>query len=268
MKHLFYLLSLLFLFSCLGNGRSGEKSAGKAAGIAAVSTPVEYGYRVVNTWPHDPQAYTQGLYWHDGFLYEGTGLNGKSSLRKIELATGNVLKQNNLDENYFGEGIALLDGKIYQLTWQNRRGFIYDAETFERTGEFGYDTEGWGLTTDGKLLYMSDGTDRIFVMGQDMKRIKTLTVSDHRSNVRYINEMEWIEGEIWANIYTTQLIVRINPETGRVTGIIDLTGLVQLTDITPDTDVLNGIAYDPDTKRIFVTGKNWNKLFQIEVFKK
>lgn len=237
--------------------------------IKPVNKPVRYGYRIVNTFPHDRTAYTQGLYWHQGYLYEGTGQEGQSSLRRVDLATGKVQKIKNLDRQYFGEGIALLGGKIYQLTWTTNRGFIYDAESFQQIGEFGYSGEGWGLTTDGTRLYMSDGSERIHVIDPEgFKKIRSIDVYTDEGRVTQLNELEWIDGEIWANVYMSESIVRIDPATGIVTGIIDMRGLLKSSDKDIHTDVLNGIAYDPAGKRIFVTGKNWSKLFQIELVRR
>jgi glutamine cyclotransferase len=234
--------------------------------LKAKEAPAVYGYREIAAWPHDPTAYTQGLYWHDGYFYEGTGLEGQSSLRKVDPATGAVLQKIDLDKQYFGEGIALLGGKIYQLTWQHSLGFIYDAETFRQVGDFRYTGQGWGLTTDGTYLYMSNGSERIEVIDPDgFKKHRTIEVCTDQEKVDQLNELEWIEGEIWANVYLTDRIVRIDPATGAVTGVIDLSGLLKTTDKDIHTDVLNGIAYDASTRRIFVTGKNWKKLFEIQV---
>ncbi|MDR0955481.1 MAG: glutaminyl-peptide cyclotransferase [Rikenellaceae bacterium] len=234
--------------------------------VRADSAPARYGYRVVKSYPHDGQAYTQGLFWYEGFLYESTGLTGQSTLRKVDLPTGEVLQSVPLAEEYFGEGAALLDGKIYQITWENNTGFIYDLATLEPLGQFGYTGAGWGLTTDGQYLYMSDGTEKIMVLDpQTFRPLRTIEVYSDAGRVTQINEMEWIEGEIWANIYLTDQIVRIDPETGAVRGIIDLKRILPPADKDMSTDVLNGIAYDPATGRIFVTGKNWKKLFEIEV---
>ena len=231
--------------------------------------PAMYSYKVINTYPHDRQAYTQGLYWHDGYLFEGTGLEGKSSLRRVEFETGKVIQSIMLDNRYFGEGIALLNGKIYQLTWRNGVGFVYNAETFAKEGEFSYAGEGWGLTTDGTYLYMSDGTETIRVIDPEgWKTIRTINVYTDQGKFVYLNELEWIEGEIWANVYTQDLVVRIDPATGVVTGVIDFSGLLSEHDSFSNTDVFNGIAYDRGTGRIFVTGKNWSKLFEIVPVKK
>lgn len=234
--------------------------------VLAAESPARYTYRVVNTYPHDRTAYTQGLYWRDGYLYESTGQTKQSTLRRVELNTGEVVKEHKLEDKYFGEGAAYLDGKIYQLTWEHGIGFIYDAETFRQVGDFGYAGEGWGITTDGEYLYMSNGTEKIAVLDPEtMKAVRTIEVYTDETRINYVNELEWIEGEIWANVYLTDVIIRIDPQTGVVKGIIDLKRILPSVDKDLSTDVLNGIAYDPQTKRIFVTGKNWNKLFEIEV---
>lgn len=232
--------------------------------VMAAKAPDLYGYRVVKSHPHDAGAYTQGLFWHDGFLYESTGLKGESTLRRVDLSSGEVLQSISLDAKYFGEGAAILGGKIYQLTWEEQTGFIYDAGSFEKVGEFGYTGAGWGLTTDGQYLYMSNGSEKILVLDpQTLRPIRTIEVYTDQDRVIYLNELEWIDGEIWANVYTTDRIVRIDPATGVVKGIIDLKRLLPSADKDLSTDVLNGIAHDPATGRIFVTGKRWKKLFEI-----
>lgn len=244
-------------------GRSGEFV------VLAASPPVAYGHNVLHIYPHATNAYTQGLLYQGGYLYESTGLNGSSSLRKVDLNSGKVLRSVQLPEAYFGEGLALLNGKLYQLTWQNNKALVYDVETFDKVGEFSYGGEGWGLTTDGQMLYMSDGSERITVVNPEgFRPVRTIEVYTDHSKVMYINELEWINGEIWANVYTSDVIIRIDPATGAVTGVIDMSGLLSSSDITSSTDVFNGIAYDKATGRIFVTGKNWNKLFEIEPVKK
>ena len=243
-------------------GRSDSRSGEFA--VLAGKAPVLYGHRVRNVYPHDRTAYTQGLLWHDGYLYESTGLEGGSTLRQVDLTEGRVVRSVPLDDSYFGEGLALLGGKLYQLTWRSNKGFVYDLKTFERVGEFGYGGEGWGLATDGTSLYQSDGTEKIRVIDPETFRtVRTIEVCTDRSRVPYINELEWIDGELWANVYTTDTVIRIDPRTGAVVGVIDLAGLLSPADVTAQTDVLNGIAYDAKTGRIFVTGKNWNKLFEI-----
>ncbi|MCW5967267.1 MAG: glutaminyl-peptide cyclotransferase [Blastocatellales bacterium] len=219
---------------------------------------------MVNVYPHDRQAFTQGLVYHDGFLYESTGLNGRSSLRKVELETGEVLKIVNLDNIYFGEGLALMDGKAFQLTWLSQIGFVYDRDTFERQGTFSYTGEGWGLTHDGRSLIMSDGSETIRFLDPSTFQVRrTLRVLVGNAPVQRLNELEYIDGEIWANIWLTDRIVRISPESGRVIAWVDLAGLLPLADRSPPVDVLNGIAWDAEGRRLFVTGKLWPKLFEI-----
>ena len=229
--------------------------------------PVRYRYTIVNVFPHDDHAYTQGLVFHDGLFFEGTGLEGQSTLRKVELSTGSVVKRHGLESTLFGEGITIFQNKIYQLTWKSKVGFIYDLETFRQEGKFYYNTEGWGLTTMGDKLVMSDGTNKLYIVDPATFAVsKTLEVYDNQSVVVNLNELEFIDGEIWANIYTTDLIARIDPASGKVTGYVDLTGLLSGSERRSDgNDVLNGIAWDEATERIFVTGKNWPKLFQIKV---
>ena len=231
-----------------------------------VATPVDT-VEVVNTYPHDPGAYTQGLVFHEGRLLESTGLYGESSLREVELETGTVLRHVPISREFFAEGLALFEGRLVQLTWRERRGFVWALEDFSRLGEFTYTGEGWGLTHDGTRLIMSDGTNRLrFLDPVTLAVTGTVDVADENGPVRQLNELEWIRGEVWANIYQTDRIVRIDPATGAVLGYLDLTGLL------PETaragrlvDVLNGIAYDPATDRIFLTGKLWPLLFEVRV---
>ena len=236
----------------------------------AARNPAMYTYEVVNTWPHDPNAYTQGLVFKDGYLLESTGRNGESTLRKVELTTGNVLQSVKIASQYFAEGLTLFNGKLFQLTWTTRTGFIYDAETFERTGEFYFDGEGWGLTHDGQSLIMSDGTNQIRFLDPDTFKIRrTISVLDGNRPLRDLNELEYVKGEIYANVWHTDRIARIDPQTGAVLGWIDLTGLLPLAERGGDEDaVLNGIAYDEAGDRLFVTGKLWPKLFEIRVKEK
>ncbi len=231
--------------------------------------PKKYTYRVIKTFNHDPKAYTQGLFYHNGFLYEGTGQNGSSSLRKVELETGKVIQSNNLEQDYFGEGITLFGDKIYQLTWTSGIGFVYDAETFKRLHTFNYTTQGWGLTTYGNELVMSDGSNTLYFMEpNDFSEVKKVEVFDNYGPQKMLNELEYIDGKIWANVYTTNRVVIIDPQSGTVVSEIDFTGILKNSDKTGNEDVLNGIAYDPTTKRIFVTGKNWPKLYQVEIVSK
>ncbi len=231
--------------------------------------PVAYTYRVKAVYPHATDAYTQGLQFADGLLWEGTGQNGASQLTKTDLATGRTTVVARLPRTDFGEGITLLDGKVYQLTWQSNKAYVYDAATGRELGTFRYAGEGWGLTTDGSKLYMSDGSENIHIVDpSNFRRTGRITATLRGEPVRLLNELEWIDGRIWANVYTTDYILVIDPATGIVEGIVDLTGLLPDTDRTPDTDVLNGIARDAATGRIFVTGKNWPKLFEIEITSK
>jgi len=222
-----------------------------------------YRYRIVNTFPHDKNAFTQGLEFHNGYLYESTGLNGQSSLRKVELRTGRVLQIHRLPDEYFAEGITIFGNRIYQLTWQNGVCFVYNLNNFRQETQFRYYGEGWGLTNDGKHLIMSDGSETItFRDPETFVEVRKITVRAQGKPVRNLNELEYIEGEIWANIWHSDMIARIDPQSGVVKAWVDMEGLP-----VPNRgleDVLNGIAYDRQTKRIFVTGKNWSKLFEIE----
>ena len=246
-------------------------ACGSRSRSSAPQPPTRYGYKIVASYPHDTEAYTQGLFWHEGALYESTGEYGGSTLRRVELTTGETTRSVALDDRYFGEGAALLDGKIYQLTWKEGKAFVYDDATFEKTGEFAYKSEGWGITTDGAKLYMSDGTPNIAVRDPATFEVeRTIVVRNNGVPVQNLNELEWIDGNIWANIYSyaKSEIVIIDPDDGRVEGIIDFAGIHSQLTVTYSTDVMNGIAYDPADGRVFVTGKNWDKLFEIEAVKK
>jgi glutamine cyclotransferase len=232
---------------------------------APVATAPVYGYTVVSTYPHNRDAFTEGLEFHDGVLYESTGLNGQSHLRKIDLKTAKVLQNIDLDKQYFGEGITIMGNKIYQLTYQNGIGFIYDLKTFKQIGQWNYQGEGWSLTNDGKNIIMSNGTGRIqFLDPTTLAVVRTLDVSDAGMPLTYINELEYINGEIWANIWQTNYIIRIDPSSGKVNARLDMNGLLSPSD-TQGVDVLNGIAFDKTTNKIYVTGKNWPKMFEITV---
>ena len=266
---LYVILALAVSCGGGGKGKRTETATQTPPSAAALREPVRYTYRVRGVYPHDTDAYTQGLFWLDGYLYEGTGRNGHSELRRVEPATGRVVQRAGLDKKYFGEGIACLDGKIYQLTWVAGRAFVYDAEQFRPMRSFVYDGEGWGLTTDGEYLYMSDGSDRIQVRdAENFGVVRTLEVRAGGRPVDMLNELEWIDGRIWANVYLTDRVAIIDPHTGEVTGEVDFGGLQTPADRTPDTDVFNGIAYDAATGDIYVTGKNWNKVYKVEIFEK
>ena len=234
--------------------------------VAPKPAPV-YGYQVVRSYPHDPEAFTQGLVYHNGALFEGTGLNGRSSIRKVKLETGEVLQIQKLENQYFGEGIAVWGDSVIQLTWQSEVGFVYDLATFQRKRSFTYRGEGWGLTHDGSRLIMSDGqpdgTLRL-IDPATLKETGRIKVRDQGKPVALLNELEVVKGEILANVWGTQRIARIAPATGQVTGWIDLTGLLTPREAAA-TDVLNGIAYDAAGDRLFVTGKLWPKLFEIRI---
>jgi glutamine cyclotransferase len=231
------------------------------------TTPV-YTYRIVREYPHDAEAYTQGLVFEGSILYEGTGLNGRSSLRRVELDTGEVLQIRALPDEYFGEGITLWGDHIIQLTWKSNVGFVYAKDTFEPVGKFSYPTEGWGLTHDGQRLIMSDGTPTLHFLDPDtFEEIGRIEVRDRDKPVVNLNELEYVQGEIYANVWQTDHIARIDPQTGRVVGWIDLTGLLSAEDRSQPVNVLNGIAYDVQADRLFVTGKLWPKLFEIELMR-
>ncbi len=223
-------------------------------------------YKVINTYNHDKGAYTQGLFFNEGVLYEATGLKGESSIRKTSLETGDILKSYSVSSDIFGEGITLFEDKIIQLSWQAHKGFVYDKETFEKITEFNYLTEGWGLTNNETELIMSDGTNTIyFLETQSYSVIRQIDVCDHTGIVPQLNELEYINGEIYANIYGTNNIAKIDPETGKVISYINLTGILEQKYRDQETDVLNGIAYDSENNRLFVTGKRWAKLFEITI---
>lgn len=242
-----------------------------AAALQAESpraTPV-FTYKVVRVHPHDPRAFTQGLVFHNGYLYEGTGQYGQSTLRKVDIPTGKVLQSQSLDPRYFGEGVTIWKDRLVQLTWQTKLGFVYDLATFKPLTTFTYPHEGWGLTHDGKRLIASDGSSTIYFRDPvTFKETGRVTVRDHGRPIEQLNELEFIRGEIWANVWQSDRIVRINPATGAVTGWIDLTGLLPAAQRHGEEDVLNGIAYDPATGRTFVTGKWWSKLYEIRVVPK
>jgi glutamine cyclotransferase len=260
----FLFAALIGLLPGLVRAEAGPPSAGRKP----VALPV-YGYRVVNVYLHDRQAFTQGLIWYGGFLYEGTGLNGASGLRKVRLETGRVVQQHLLDRQYFGEGITEWGGRLMQLTWKSNLGFIYDRSTLKVRDTFRYPGEGWGLTHDRDRLIMSDGTAALRLMDpRTLRETGRLNVRHGDVPLTALNELEFVRGEIFANVYQTDWIARISPQTGAVTGWIDLRGLLPEADRLIPVDVLNGIAYDAGGKRLFVTGKLWPKLFEIELFRR
>lgn len=270
------LLASVILFSTVsacgssvgGAGQTGSASAASDA-VTAVPEPKTAVPQIVAEYPHDAKAYTQGLLWADGGFYESTGEYGESSLRFVEPATGKVGRKVTLPERYFGEGLALVgDSLLYQLTWQEQRCFVYRKSDFRQVGVFAYSGEGWGLTSDrtGDSLYMSDGSSWVRVLDPaDFSQWRRFQVRDHNGPVTEINELEWIGDRLWANLYLTDRIAVIDPATGYVTHYIDCSALETRIAHRRGTDVLNGIAHDPVTGRIFVTGKNWDKLFEIKV---
>jgi glutamine cyclotransferase len=265
MSRLFMLfilgLSILLAVTC---GFSCSNSPGSP--VPGNSDAIIYTYNVVNTYPHDRTAFTQGLVFEDDVLYEGTGQYGRSTLRRVELETGDILQIRELADEFFGEGITIYGDEVIQITWQNNVGFVYDKSSFELLRQFSYPTEGWGITHDGTRLIMSDGTSTLrFLDPQTFEEIGQVEVFDNDTPIASLNELEYIEGEIYANVWQEDWIVRIAPETGRVVGWIDLRGLLPEEDRSEPVDVLNGIAYDAETGRLFVTGKWWPKLFEIEL---
>lgn len=270
------LRSLFFIAMLLLPSTACQREGGSIAIAPAVSTGQErltapvrvvtYRYEVVNVYPHDPRAFTQGLLFHNGSLYESTGLNGRSSLRRVDLVTGEVRQQIDIPATYFAEGLALFDRRLYQLTWQSRLGFVYDLDSFQLQRTFNYRGEGWGLTQDGRVLIMSDGTSRLrFLDPETFDVRREVEVMDGDRPINLLNELEYIRGELWANIWQSDRLVRIDPENGRVTGWVNLAGLLPAADRVSGVDVLNGIAWDEAGQRLFVTGKLWPKLFEIRL---
>ncbi|MEO7144744.1 MAG: glutaminyl-peptide cyclotransferase [Bryobacteraceae bacterium] len=240
-----------------------------AASSAVFGAAPEYGYRILHVYPHDRDAFTQGLEYRGGFLYESTGLRGHSTLRKVKLETGEVLQEIHLSPALFGEGITVLDDRIIQLTWQAHTGFVYDGLFFRKLLTFQYPGEGWGLANDGKWIYMSDGTAEIRIWDPvNLQEHKRLKVHDGLRPIENLNELECVKDEIYANVWQTDRIARISPADGHVTGWIDLTGLLTRDDLSEPVDVLNGIAYDAGRNRLFVTGKLWPKVFEIKLIPK
>ena len=227
-----------------------------------------YGIEVVAEYPHDTDAYTQGLYFDEGKLYESTGLHGKSTFRKVNLESGEVIKRLDFDKKYFVEGSVRFKDNIYILTWDSRIAFVYDAKTLEYKSSWKYPREGWGLTTDGRQLIASDGSANLYFLDENFAQKDKKLVTIENRPVRWLNELEYIDGKVWANVYTTDEIVIINPKTGKVEGVVDCRGLLPESLRKPSTDVLNGIAYNPDTRKIYLTGKNWPKLYEIKLVEK
>jgi glutamine cyclotransferase len=254
----FIILLALILLGCSTAPRNAVITFG------AAKAPI-YRVKILRAYPHDPKAFTQGLVFHEGYLYESTGLWGRSSVRKVDLETGKVLHIHTLDHRFYGEGLTLWQGRLIQLTWKEQTGFVYDLLSFRLIHDFSYSTEGWGLTHDGERLIMTNGTPILhFFDPTTFQPIGQLLVSEEAHPVQYLNELEYVKGEVLANVWASNRIARISPQSGRVVGWIDLTSLVSSMSPQP-AEVLNGIAYDQIGDRLFVTGKNWPKLFQIEV---
>ena len=248
---------------------AGRRSRSAADAANEPAPPVEYTYTVKASYPHLTTSYTQGLYYEAGYLWEGTGQYGASVLQRVEPTTGRAEVLVRLPKDEFGEGIARVGDEIFQLTWRNNTVHVYDAATLQHLRTVRYAGEGWGLTTDGEKLYMSNGSEYLWeVDPATFRRGRKITVTAEGRPVRFLNELEWIEGKIWANVYTSDRVVIIDPATGHVEGVVDLSGLLPEEEVTAATDVLNGIAYDAATRRLFVTGKNWSRLFEIEIIRK
>ncbi|MCR5759796.1 MAG: glutaminyl-peptide cyclotransferase [Bacteroidales bacterium] len=245
------LTAVLGLLACIVSCAAGVK---------------DYKAMVVSSYPHDTGAYTQGLFFHGDTLYESTGQYGESSFRMVNLETGKVLRNIAFSDKYFGEGSCMLGGKLYILTWTNKVAFVYDAATLKYERTWSYPREGWGLTTDGSKLYASDGSNRIYVLTPDFKLERTIYVKLEGAPLRYLNELEWVDGKIWANVYTTDMIVVIDPKDGKVESRIDCSALWPHKLRTPDADVLNGIAVNSKGE-IFLTGKNWPRLYKVRLEK-
>lgn len=257
------LLLAALALACKG-GESASDGQANAAPLP-VSAPT-YGVQVVRRWPHDPSAYTQGLEIVGDALYEGTGMEGQSSVRIVDLATGSPRRKIDLPKEYFGEGITVLGGRLYQLTWKSEKGFVYDAATLRQTGTFAYTGEGWGLTNDGTSLIMSDGTNTIrWIDPKTFQVTRTVAVTDQGIPVTQLNELELIDGVIWANVWQTTTIARIDPATGQVNSWINVGDLLNSADRSEPVDVLNGIAYDKASHRLFLTGKYWPAMFEVRV---
>ena len=245
-KLILLAFALAFLVSCQGKVKN-------------------YRLKVVKEYPHDTSSYTQGLFFHDGTLYESTGQMGESTMRIVDLETGRPLRKLSFADNYFIEGSVILDGELFILSWLNREAFIYDAGTLEYKQTYSYPRQGWGLTTDGKSLIASDGSATLYFLDKRFNVKHTVSVTRNDRPVTMLNELEWIDGKIWANIYTTDDIAIINPRSGVVEGMIDCSGLLDRKLRTKTTDVLNGIAYNPDDGKIYLTGKYWPRMFEIEL---
>ena len=271
-----FVLAATLVFAGCGKAAT-DKRAATGASVPPLPAPVatgshgsiaRYSYSVVNSFPHDRAAFTQGLVFRDGSLIESTGLNGQSTLREVQLESGRVLKQVALAREYFAEGLAVIGSQAIQLTWQNRKGFVYDVDTFQLQKEFAYEGEGWGLATDGRMLFLSDGTSRIRIIDPTtFSVVRSITVTLAGQPRDHLNELEFINGEILANVWQTDEVVRIDPSSGEVRGVIDFSGLLP-PQYRSAENVLNGIAYDAKNDRLFVTGKRWPTVFEVRLKEK
>lgn len=248
MKQFLIILAMSFMIMSCGNAKVKE-----------------YRLEVVAEYPHDTESYTQGLFFRDGQMYESTGQFGQSTFRKVNLNTGAAEERLDFTKEYFVEGSVMFDDNLYILTWTNRKAFIYDAQTLKYKSTWKYPREGWGITTDGKQLIASDGSANLYFMDKNFKQDRKVTVKLEERPVRFLNELEYIDGKIWANVYTSNEIVIINPKNGKVEGVVDCRGLLPQEMKKPSTDVLNGIAFNPADGRIYLTGKNWPRLYEISL---
>src|SRR5262245_22215485 len=266
-KTLFSIAMSLAFAACNSSGSGVSRAEIQQSDRMTVASRVPtYSYEVVNAYPHDAKAFTQGLVFDQGVFYESTGLNGSSSLRRVEIETGKVLMKIDVPNQFFAEGLALFNGRLYQLTWQTQRGFVYDLDSFNKLRDFGYAGEGWGLTHDARFLIMSDGSSRIRFIDPDTFEVqRMITFQDGRRDITQLNELEYIKGEIYANIWMQDRIARIDPQSGNVNSWIDMSGILPPSARSDSSAVLNGIAYDESSDRLFITGKLWPKLFEIKL---
>jgi len=261
--------SRLVIAKVYSNGQMFEVS--KKITVLSAITPKLYSYKILEEYPHDKDAYTQGLEFHNGILYESTGQYEKSSLRKTDYTTGEVIKNIPVPDAYFGEGLTILNNKIFQLTWRSKTGFIYNLDTLEKTGSFVYgkSKEGWGLCNDGKKIYKSDGTEKIWNLNPEtLGEESYIEIYTNTSKIKSVNELEWVEGKIYANIYLKDAVAIVNPNNGAVEGVIDFTSLKSHVGNHKEDEVLNGIAYKGEPNILYVTGKNWEKMFKVEIIEK
>ena len=252
------VMAIASFSACKGDSGGGQTVDEQPAPVVQAT--------VLREFPHDTSAFTQGLVFNDGYFFESTGRTGHSTLRQVELATGKVLRSHPVPDQYFAEGLAMHGGKLYQLTWQTQVGFIYNPADFSQTGTFPYEGEGWGLTTDGQSLILSDGSNVLRFIDPATNAVRrTVNVMDATAYINDLNELEWVKGEVWANVWHTDRIARIDPQTGKVKGWIELAGIIDRARLIDPESVLNGIAYDAAHDRLFVTGKLWPALFEISV---